>query len=87
MASTEKKAPRLKTRHRYRYMRERGDGSGNETTDQKIFEKWIAEMEPGDLFYVARCDWVQCERDGVVRHGSTQIPHVKKVRVVDAEEN
>lgn len=72
---------------RFRYRRERADGTINDTIDLKTFEKWVRDAEPGDVLFVAQCRWVQCERDGTVVSGGQEIPHVKWVRDIDAVEN
>lgn len=75
-------------RYRYFYRRERADGSTNETTALKNFEKWLAkEFQPGDVFYVARLEWVKCERDGTVVSNGQEVPHVRWVRDADSVEN
>ena len=76
-----------KDRHRYIYRREREDGSANESISLKQFEKWLNEAEDSDRFYVARCDWVECQHDKDVPFGSQDIPHVVKVRTAEAKEN
>lgn len=90
-------------RHRYLYLRTRADGKANQTTAIKSFMKWFDEVAEGDEFFVARCNWVQCEHDkpapfGVAEHlslkpiedlpeGTTSVPHVIKVDDVDSVDN
>lgn len=71
---------------RFRYRRERGEKE-NDTTDLKMFERWLKEAEPGDTFFVARCQWVQCEQDGTIVSGGHEITHVRWVSDADAVEN
>ncbi len=66
-------------RYRYFYRRERADGSANETTALKNFEKWLKEAQSDDRFFVARLQWVECERDGTIVMGGYELPHVKWV--------
>lgn len=72
---------------RFRYRREAADGSSNETTSQKSFEKWLKEPADGDKFYVAWCRWVECRPDGTVRFGDGELRRIAKVGEVDAKEN
>jgi hypothetical protein len=75
---------------RYLYRRERADGSTNQSTSLKTFEKWLGEIENGDRFYVAECRWVEAEQDGTVRWtsrngGVSDIAHVRKIRDIEPE--
>jgi len=74
-------------RNVYLYRRERADGSANETIALRNFEKWLTEAKAGDVFFVARCRWVECEQDGTATSGGHEFPHVKWVREADAVEN
>lgn len=74
-------------RYTYFYRRERADGSANETTALKSFEKWLKDADPTDQFFVARLEWVECERDGTVVSNGQEIPHVKWVRDAESVEN
>ena len=74
-------------RARFRYRRERADGKENDTIDLRTFEGWLKEAEPGDTFYVAHCQWVQCEQDGAIVSGGHEFPHVRWMRDVAAVDN
>ncbi len=76
-----------KERYRYLYRRERPNGTVNETKTLGTFEKWLRELEQGDRFYVARCDWVECQHDKMIRFGKLDIPHVVLLGPAESKSN
>lgn len=93
----------MAARQRYIYMRTRRDGKSNQSTSLKSFEKWLKEVDEGDEFFVAKCEWVQCDLDklapsGVAEYlrtrfieelpeGTATIPHVTKVADAETVDN
>lgn len=72
---------------RFRYRRERADGSSNETTSATTFQKWLREAEEGDCFFVAWCRWVQATPGQIVKFGGGDLQAVTKVREVEVKDN